>query len=370
MDAMAEPARGPRESGAAMGPADRRAGEGGASSSSGDGASSASGDGASPSPGKVDAPSSPGDDRALPARIDEHVRAAPADEHVRAAFVDACRLDVETAKPGNVSVDSEGHGMSAAQFVASAEAAADALLARRAPVGQRILDAVARTRAAVGCNTNLGIVLLIAPLAAALEEVPRPLGAQAWHAATERVLARLDIDDARLAYRAIALANPGGLGDAPEQSVHHAPTVGLRDAMALAAARDSIARQYAEGFRDIFETGLAALREVPAASLHTATLNVFLRFLGAWPDSHIVRKHGAAVAQSVTLAARARHAQWLRTLDEAGSAAASVPLQAWDAELKAAAINPGTSADLTVATLFVALCLAGPRHSGGSRHAP
>lgn len=260
--------------------------------------------------------------------------------------------------------------MSAVQFVASAEAAADALLARGAPVGQRILDAVARTRTAVGCNTNLGIVLLIAPLAAALEEVSRPLRAQAWHAATERVLARLDIDDARLAYRAIALANPGGLGDAPEQSVHHAPTIGLRDAMALAAARDSIARQYAEGFRDIFETGLAALREVPAASLHTATLNVFLRFLGAWPDSHIVRKHGAAVAQSVTLAARARHAQWLRTLDEAGSAAAGVPLQAWDAELKAAAINPGTSADLTVATLFVALCLAQPRHSGGSRHAP
>ncbi len=260
--------------------------------------------------------------------------------------------------------------MSAAQFIASAEAAADALLARGAPVGQRVVDAVARTRAAVGCNTNLGILLLIAPLAAALDQAARPLTAQTWHAATERVLARLDIDDARLAYRAIALANPGGLGDAPEQSVHHAPTVGLRDAMALAATRDSIARQYAEGFRDIFETGLGALREVPAASLHAATLNVFLRFLGAWPDSHIVRKHGAAVAQSVTLAARARRAQWLRTLDEAGSAAAGVPLKAWDAELKTAAINPGTSADLTVATLFVALCVAEPRHASGSRHAP
>ncbi|MEC5404569.1 triphosphoribosyl-dephospho-CoA synthase [Paraburkholderia sp. MPAMCS5] len=276
---------------------------------------------------------------------------------IRAAFLTACRLDVETFKPGNVSIGSEGHGMSAAQFIASAEAAADALLARGMPVGQRVLDAVARTRAAVGCNTNLGILLLIAPLAAALEHTPPPLAVHAWHAATESVLARLDLDDARLAYRAIALANPGGLGDAPEQSVHDAPTVGLRDAMTLAAARDSVARQYADGFHDIFETGLAAFREVSADDPRAATLNLFLTFAGGWPDSHIVRKHGAAVAQSVTLAARAHHASWRRALAQAAFGAARAPLAAWDAELKAAAINPGTSADLTVATLFVALCL-------------
>jgi len=315
---------------------------------------------------------------------------AAAHERVRAAFLTACRLDVDTSKPGNVSVDSEGHGMSAAQFLASADAAADALLARGAPVGQRLLDAVTRTRAAVGCNTNLGILLLVAPLAAALEQTARPLSAHAWQAATERVLARLDINDARLAYRAIALANPGGLGDAPEQSVHDAPTVGLRDAMALAAARDSIARQYAEGFRDIFETGLGALREVCGEQALNATrevtlaatLNLFLTFLSTWPDSHIVRKHGAAVAQSVTLAARERHAQWRSTLAQARlgatgpsletleASAAFDPLRAWDAELKAAAINPGTSADLTVATLFVALCLDDENNTSRTHSAP
>ena len=287
-------------------------------------------------------------------------------KHARAAFLTACRLDVETPKPGNVSVDSEGHGMSAAQFIASADAAADVLFARGMPVGQRLLDAVTRTRATVGCNTNLGILLLIAPLAAALEETGRPLSAHAWHAATGRVLARLDIDDSRLAYRAIALANPGGLGEAPEQSVHDAPTVALRAAMALAAARDSIARQYAEGFRDIFETGLAAWREVPADDPRIATLNVFLTFLSTWSDSHIVRKHGLGVAQSVTRTARERHAQWRRTLMQTGTAAGSQPLDTWDAEMKAAAINPGTSADLTVATLFVALCLEEPGTASGA----
>ncbi|SEE90296.1 triphosphoribosyl-dephospho-CoA synthase [Burkholderia sp. WP9] len=287
-------------------------------------------------------------------------------DDVHAAFLAACRLDVETPKPGNVSVQSAGHGMRAAQFITSAEAAADALLKRGAPVGQRVLDALTRTRDAVGCNTNLGILLLVAPLAAALEDTVRPLSANAWRTATTRVLARLDIDDARLTYRAIALANPGGLGEAPEQSVHEPPTVNLREAMTLAAGRDSIARQYAESFRDIFETGLAAYREMPADQPHVATLNVFLTFLGHWPDSHIVRKQGRAVAQSVTLAARERHAQWRLALAQKHPDAAAQPLDAWDAELKASAINPGTSADLTVATLFVAGCLACACSAGAS----
>jgi triphosphoribosyl-dephospho-CoA synthase len=278
-------------------------------------------------------------------------------EQVRAAFLAACALDVATPKPGNVSVQSPGHGMNAAQFLVSADAAADALLARGASVGQRILDAVTRTRDAVGCNTNLGIVLLVAPLAAALEEAGPAPSPQAWREATTRVLARLDDDDARLAYRAIALANPGGLGDAPEQSVHAPPTVGLRDAMQLASERDSIARQYANGFQDIFETGLAAYGEAPANEPELAMLNVFLAFLAGWPDSHIVRKHGMALAQSVTLAAREQRARWRQTPLPSQRAPALAQLDGWDAELKARGINPGTSADLAAATLFVARCL-------------
>jgi triphosphoribosyl-dephospho-CoA synthase len=116
--------------------------------------------------------------------------------------------------------------------------------------------------------------------------------------------------------------------------------------MTLAADRDSIARQYADGFRDIFEM----LANAPAGDPRALTLDVFLSFLGGWPDSHIVRKQGVTVAQSVTADARRHRAHW-RTHH------ALPPLAAWDAELKARGINPGTSADLTVATLFVAGCL-------------
>ena len=278
-------------------------------------------------------------------------------ERARSAFLTACRLDVEIAKPGNVSVQSAGHGMVATQFITSAQKAAGPLFMQGAPVGTRTVDAVGATREAVGCNTNLGIVLLIAPLAAALDAFHSPPCAALWRAEVERVLARLTVDDARATYRAIALANPGGLGDVPEQPVQAAPSVDLRTAMALAADRDSIARQYANGFEDVFEDGLRAALPMLPQRPDLATLETFFAFLGGWPDSHIVRKHGLPLAQSVTIAARERHARWRRALPNASSAAAA-DLAEWGAELKTRGLNPGTSADLTVASLFVALCTA------------
>jgi triphosphoribosyl-dephospho-CoA synthase len=313
----------------------------------------------------------------------------------RAAFLWACSLDVAVRKPGNVSHASAGHGMEAEAFLASARAAAGPLFARGQPVGARIEAAVAATRAAVGCNTNLGILLLCAPLAAALERLPgnapaalerlpdnapaqRPPdnkppvsrlsappppdhctafdGAAGGDPATLRaavrtVLADLDVDDARAAYRAIALANPGGLGRAEAEDVAAPPSVDLRTAMGLAAERDSIARQYANGYADVFGYGLAALTDLGGrGGLAGAVQTVFLCFLAGWPDSHIVRKLGGAVAQTVTADA----ARWLARLRSDPAAGERADFAAWDDRLKAAGINPGTSADLTVCTLFAA----------------
>jgi triphosphoribosyl-dephospho-CoA synthase len=273
----------------------------------------------------------------------------------REAFLRACWLDVAVRKPGNVSVHSAGHGMEAAQFLASADVAAEALCRPGAPVGLRIEQAVAATRAAVGCNTNLGILLLGAPLACAAEQ-PGPLAP-----ALQRVLARLDLQDAAAAFRAIAHANPGGLGEAPEQDVHAAPSVGLREAMALAADRDRIAAQYRDGFAEVFTAAVQALPadfSLPEAArgqaADTATAGavqvVYLHWLASGLDSHIVRKQGKAVAQNVMSAAQA----WQER--SAGGAAldADPAFLAWDLTLKDAGVNPGTSADLTVATLMLA----------------
>jgi triphosphoribosyl-dephospho-CoA synthase len=218
-------------------------------------------------------------------------------------------------------------------------------------VGQRLEAAQAASWAAVGCNTNLGIVLLCAPIAAAAERLPRADLRQSL----EAVLADLNRDDAAAAYRAIARAQPGGLGEAPAEDVRRPPSLGLRDAMALAARRDSIARQYATGFADLFEIALPKLP--PGAVSDAAVQRVFLALASRLPDSHIVRKHGEAVAQTVMSAAQRWHEQ----------AAAGAPLDAmpafaaWDEELKAAGINPGTTADLTVAALLLAALLPDPQ---------
>ncbi|HET7593988.1 MAG TPA: triphosphoribosyl-dephospho-CoA synthase, partial [Stellaceae bacterium] len=93
----------------------------------------------------------------------------PPSDALQRAYIEACRLELRALKPGNVHVLSEGHGMTVAQFEASALASAPPLAAPGKPVGERIRDAIAATHAAVGCNTNLGIVLLAAPLWAAAE---------------------------------------------------------------------------------------------------------------------------------------------------------------------------------------------------------
>lgn len=266
---------------------------------------------------------------------------------VAAAYREACVAELAALKPGNVHVFAGGHDMTTADFEKSAAASAPAMGALALSVGARIFEAIRCTREAVGCNTNLGIVLLCAPLAqAALSSAGGSLRER-----LTAVLQRLDVADAERAFAAIRLAEPAGLGDAPEHDVRAPPTVALGAAMAAAADRDRVAAQYAEGFADIFELGLPRLRSGLArwSSERWATTSLYLAFLAALPDSHIVRKYGLERAQAVRATAQP-YARQLDAADDPEQLAAG--LLAFDRELKSAGVNPGTSADLTVATLF------------------
>jgi triphosphoribosyl-dephospho-CoA synthase len=213
-------------------------------------------------------------------------------------------------------------------------------------VGLRILRAVEATRATVGANTNLGIILLCAPLAAAADSNLSDL-----RSALTNVIGALDIEDARLAFRAIALAAPGGLGDSERHDVHKPATVTLAEAMAEAADRDRIAYQFSHQFADILDRGMpwleAALKRW--ADPKWATLAVYLGFLAEFPDTHIVRKHGVAIAEDVRQTALVFQRRLQSVSQPEGLLA---DLLAWDGSLKQCGINPGTGADLTVATLF------------------
>lgn len=306
---------------------------------------------------------------------------------VARAFEAACRAELSALKPGNVHVYAAGHGMAVAQFEQAAAAAAPAIAQPHAPVGARIRAAVEASLAVAGCNTNLGIILLCAPLAAAAEAP----GSGALPARLHTVLAALDVADAREAFQAIAAAAPGGLGAAPEADVRAPAAITLTAAMALAADRDRIAAQYVSAYADIFALGLPALRGVAPGGPHAphaacagsdarrvagsavaapepgqegaaaapteegpcAPARVeaaYLAFLCAFADSHIARKFGPQAAAQVRAEAEAVRAG----IDGLGPAR-HARLMAFDTSLKARGLNPGTSADLTVATVFAAL---------------
>jgi triphosphoribosyl-dephospho-CoA synthase len=250
----------------------------------------------------------------------------------------ACLAELDALKPGNVHAYAAGHRMVVADFVASADVSAPALAQGGAGVGTRIHDGVAATMAAVAQNTNLGILLLCAPLATAAER-GQPVAS---------VLRSLDRSDSEGVFTAIRLANPGGLGRAGRHDVAAAAPESLLDAMAEAADRDRIARAYVTDFADVPAIGLPALAAARAQGLDPSwcTTAIHLAYLRSVPDSHVARKHGTAAAESLRQEAEAA----LAGLDLADRPAET--LLALDASMKARGLNPGTSADFTVATLF------------------
>jgi triphosphoribosyl-dephospho-CoA synthase len=266
-------------------------------------------------------------------------------ERLRRAFIAACRAELMALKPGNGHVPAAGHGMTVEDFLRSAEAAAAPLCRVSSGVGARIRAAVEASWAAVPCNTNLGIVLLAAPIVAAAERGEGPLEPR-----LRTVLEALTVADAHEAYAAIRRANPGGLGEAPAQDVAAPPSVTLLEAMRLAADRDLIARQYATGFADVFAVGVHRIAQArPLLDPEWTTTLVFLDFLSGFPDSHIARKFGVDAAEAV----RREAAELVQHLPPARAEAFQVLLD-FDRSLKARNLNPGTSADLTVAALLAA----------------
>jgi triphosphoribosyl-dephospho-CoA synthase len=297
----------------------------------------------------------------------------------------ACLLEASAPKPGNVSPGRHFTDTRYEDFLASAAAIGEPLAGGGTrPVGATVRLAIEATRRWTRANTNLGIVLLLTPLARAAlgpdefripsrespvpspeSRIPSPesrperdLTASRLRAAVRRVLDTTTVEDARDVYAAIRLASPGGLGKADAQDVGGDPDVTLLAAMQLAAHRDGIAREYATAFEVTFETGAPALEQArrDGLSWDEAVVETFLHVLAESPDTHVVRRAGVAVAADVS--ARAR-----RALAAGGvrSAAGRQAIDEMDRGLRDTRNigNPGTTADLTTAAIFVVLLRGG-----------
>lgn len=271
---------------------------------------------------------------------------------VQQAYLNACLAELEALKPGNVHIFADGHGMQVQDFIQSAEVSAPALCDDQAfgvrSLGQRILDALHATYDKVGCNTNLGIVLLAAPVVQAVSIYPQLM----LQNGLQQVLQQTTLADAACVYEGIRLVNPAGMGQREEHDVSQAPQIDLLEAMRLASTHDMVARQYVDGYETIFSQALPLYRELMARWERPAwaLTAVYLYWLATFPDSHIVRKYGVKTAAAVQQVAQT-HYKALLALENPKHYLPQ--LLAWDQALKQQKLNPGTSADLTVIT---ALC--------------
>jgi triphosphoribosyl-dephospho-CoA synthase len=264
----------------------------------------------------------------------------------------ACLLEVSAEKPGNVTRREDFNDACFEDFVISAVAIGPAFRsAADSTVGEIILRAVRATRRFVGGNTNLGIVLLLAPLAKAAgldhSDSLRP--------AVSSVLRSLTVDDARLTYEAIRLARPAGMGTVQHHDLQEPDVdITLRQAMGQARDRDALAREYVTDFEITFEVGLNALQRIleQGAGMSEAVVQTFLTILTQVPDTLIARKNGMDAARKVS----GRAGQVLKC-GGIFSAKGKAEIKRFDLDLrdKGHTLNPGTTADLTAAVLFAYL---------------
>ena len=259
--------------------------------------------------------------------------------------------EVNALKPGNVSRYAGGHGMTIDDFVLSAELVSPILCNQNLSLGERVLQSIIITREKVGCNTNLGMVLLAAPIIMAAEKT-RTNSDIALQNNLKILLEAVNKTDSRLIFQAIREANPGGLGHSDKFDVNLSPDCSLKEAMAAAQQRDFIAKQYVTGFNDIFMAGLACIKEFTSRwnRVEWAAVACYLTFLAGFADSHIVRKFGNQLAEQTRIKAIAVATQFKQHTNPDNAVTA---LLEFDKELKNLNINPGTSADLTAASVLI-----------------
>lgn len=227
-------------------------------------------------------------------------------------------------------------------------------------LGELVRESVAAMLGGVGVNTSLGTILLIAPMSLCSEATyPRMLHGRVerWDAtcfrdALSRVFQSATAADSQAIYEAIRMTQPGGLGVSKEYDVSSNAPASILEAMRVAAAWDDIALQYTNGFEQVCQGAefLLAFRD-RGRSLEQSVRMLQLSLLKERPDSLIVRKHGQQVGREI----QSRAIEVLGS-GEYGSRSFETAWEELDGSMRVSGKrqNPGTTADLIAASLFLA----------------
>lgn len=279
----------------------------------------------------------------------------------------ACVLEATAPKAGNVTPAHAFDHLCFADFVAAAEITAERVAEdfdKRTrdrtdaawTFGRWVFESARMVRAERGTNVNLGILLLLGPLVQCDFELaePRDRSVAAWQSRVSSVLGNVTHHDSSHLFAAIQVSQPGGMGKVQAMDVTSTDSHSATDivsAMRLAKGRDRIAMQYADDYRDFF-SNIVPVVEIAickAGDLLGGIADAHLRLLASAPDSLIARKHGASIAELVR-----RLAAEVDLCDHSERRRFDGYLRGGHPDLPSRC-NPGTTADLIAAALYVLL---------------
>ncbi|MEM6471913.1 MAG: triphosphoribosyl-dephospho-CoA synthase [Planctomycetota bacterium] len=255
-----------------------------------------------------------------------------------------CILEATSPKPGNVYPGKDFSDLRFQDFVRASEFAAEAFGDLSLGFTHAVLKAAAMNSRQIGTNVNLGILLLVGPLAETDFRFSGRLTNGCWQKEVARLIDQCSAEDCHRVFEAIRISKPGGMGEVAEQDVFADPPDDLVGAMMLASDRDLIAGNYADGFATLFEGVVPILRESIECSddLFGGIVHGHLRLLAEYPDSLILRKHGEDLAGEIQRRAAEAIENNLGRIE-------------LDRFLREHSLNPGTTADLIAASLYVLL---------------
>ena len=267
------------------------------------------------------------------------------------AFEYACKLDVFSVKPGNVFHGHPAYGMTHKDFLQSSMACSDVICEQNMDIGEKILECIRSSMDVVGCNTNLGIILLCVPI---VEALYKDKDHKFLQSNLEKVINSINEKQTKNIYKAINLAKAGGMDskDKFDLNDNKSKDFTLLEAMNFASSYDFIAGEYSNNFDNIINTISVNWRNYfkLMGNGESATTATFLKLISSNPDSLIARKHGLDKAKEVS--------ERFKTIADEYCASKNPnnlnnQLLLLDSELKIQGLNPGTTADVVVASIFL-----------------
>ena len=262
-------------------------------------------------------------------------------------------------KPGNVHRTRDYSDMVFEDFVISGIVIGDTIReactdvdVENPKLGKYILQAVAETDKWIKNNTNLGIVMMTTPIAVAaaisdsFDEIRDNV---------KLLMGNTSVDDACDLYDAINIADAGGMGDQDEYDVASDNAKNelrennqtMYDVLKISAPWDMLAREMTSDMPAVFEIGYPTYHKlVQEKSKNEACVLTFLTILSQVPDTLISRKYGSDEALKISMMTRD-----LLNLKDASDFGDR--LKEFDDFLFENKYNPGTTADLTAASIFV-----------------